>query len=123
MKPFKLQSTSKTAYFVGLLIVLVIGGYSVSVALPFLLGPALELDEVSESEQGAVLISGLTRRVSFLEINGFRTPLNENGSFAVERAFPEGYTAVTVAARDRFGRTITKKISFVIDAHGIKKEE
>ena len=100
----------------------VILGYSIFVSLPFIMGPFLSIDTPTYLN-GTVTLSGKTERVSFLEINGYATALNEDGSFSVLRAYPLGYTAVTVTAKDRFGRTITKDMSFVTDEYGIKKEE
>lgn len=101
--------TVKIAALVGLIVIF---AYSFYAALPLLQGPALKA-AVSKTVWVGTSIHGQTERVSFLEINGAAVPLNEDGTFAVERSFPKGYTAVTVSARDRFGKSITKKLTFV----------
>ena len=70
---------------------------------------------------GMTIITGATKRVSFLEINSMPVSLEENGNFTVTRAYPTGYTALQAVARDRFGRAITKTITFVV-THNAKKE-
>ncbi len=110
-KSISLQS-GRIALFLGAFALLVILGYSVYAALPLLEGPALSVT-ATVMENSAVSISGITQRVSFLELNGAPISLQENGSFLVERAYPPGYTAITVTARDRFGKSITKKLSLI----------
>jgi hypothetical protein len=97
----------------------VIAGYTLLAAFPFLEGPSLTIAPMQENT-GTTMVSGKTSRVSYLSINGLPVALNEDGSFLVERAFPAGYTAVTVAATDRFGRTLTKALTFVTTYHGEK---
>ncbi len=103
---------AKTAVVAGVVGLLIIASYSVFAALPLLEGPSLKAT-VAVNESGIASIQGVTERVSFLEINGSPIPLQEDGSFAIERAYPAGYTAITVIAKDRFGKGITKKLSFL----------
>lgn len=95
----------------GGLAVAVLLGYALFAALPYLLGPSLTL-ESDAAENGMATIHGTTKRVSYLSINGLAVPLEESGNFSVTRAYPFGYTVIQASARDRFGRTITKTISF-----------
>jgi len=96
-------------------------GYSLYAALPYLEGPYLKVS--AESENGLTRIHGETARVSYLTINENPTAINEDGSFLVRRAYPLGYTAIVIAATDRFGREITKSLSVVTESHGTKKED
>ncbi|MDO8523723.1 MAG: hypothetical protein Q7R74_00670 [bacterium] len=91
--------------------VLVIGSYTLYAALPYLLGPSLAVSATTIN--GETLIGGTTERVSFLTIDGMAVPLQEDGSFSVERTYPLGYTAIAVSVRDRFGRTATKMLTFL----------
>ncbi len=101
----------------GVFVVAVIALYSLYVALPFLMGPALVI-RAETGPNGLVLVSGTTARVSYLALNNTEVPLNEDGSFSVERAYPTGYTWAIAEAKDRFGRTITKNLTFVVqDSH------
>lgn len=93
-------------------VVALIALYSLYVALPFLLGPSLTL-RTETTESGLTRVSGETARVAYLAINDAEVPLNEDGAFLISRAYPAGYTWLKAEARDRFGRTITKTLTFV----------
>ena len=121
MKPLrelKRVPTKAAIIAIGTALFLIIG-YTLLAAFPFLEGPSLALLPIDDTKD-TIEVSGQTRRVSFLSINGLPVALNEDGSFRVERAFPPGYTAVTVLATDRFGRTLTKELTFVTHPHGEK---
>ena len=96
----------------GAFAVLFILGYALFAAYPYLRGPTLTLSYAPKN--GLTALYGDTERVSYLTINGAEVAVDEDGSFEVMRAYPKGYTAVTAVGRDRFGRTITKTITFVI---------
>ena len=102
----------KIGLILGGLAVFFICSYALYTALPFLLGPYLTVR--AETVAGVTTIQGETKRVSYLAINGAPVSLEETGRFSIERAYPLGYTAVQAQARDRFGRTITKTITFVV---------
>ncbi len=104
------------AILFGWSIIIILLGYSVYAALPYLNGPSL--DVVAESdENGLTLIQGKTARVSYLSVNESPVALNEDGSFSIERAYPWGYTTILIVAKDRFGREITKNASIVTTSH------
>ena len=90
---------------------MIVVGYSFFAALPYLEGPALSVHETTT--QGLTVISGTTARVSFLSIDGAPVSLSENGAFSARRAYPSGYTDVQVSVTDRFGRTISKTLTFL----------
>ncbi len=90
---------------------IIIVGYSFYAALPYLEGPSLSVHETTQN--GLTTVSGTTARVSFLSIDDAPVPLSVDGSFSAERAYPAGYTAIQVTVRDRFGRSLTKTVSFV----------
>ena len=119
MKPLKAlpRTPTRAVLVTAIIAIAIIGGYTLLTALPFLEGPFLSLNPVKDTN-GIATVSGQTSRVSYLKINGLPVALNEDGSFAVERAFPAGYTAVTVLATDRFGRTLTKELTFVTLPYG-----
>jgi hypothetical protein len=120
MKPLKEIKTRSQSLVIAISIGLfIIVAYTILAAFPFLQGPLLSLNPV-ETVEGVTRISGHTSRVSYLSINGLPVALSEDGNFSVERAYPTGYTAVTVLATDRFGRTLTKDLTFVTTPHGEK---
>ena len=116
MKPVRpLVTHRRTALAVIGLALLVIGGYTLYAALPLILGPHLSIAEpTGSSVAGTTVVRGTTARVSFLTIDGLPIALDEDGSFSVERAYPPGYTEVTIAAKDRFGREIVRTVPFII---------
>ncbi|TAJ14596.1 hypothetical protein EPO56_01995 [Patescibacteria group bacterium] len=91
----------------------IIIGYSVYAAFPFLEGPSLKVKAVA-SDNNSTLIQGVTKRVSYLDINGKAISIGEDGLFSAERTYPTGYNGITVTARDRFGRSITKELSILV---------
>ena len=112
MTPRKNPSFSfRAGVIAGILAALVIGGYTLYATLPYLLGPSLKVFETTQN--GETVVTGVTARVSYLSIDGMNVPLQEDGSFSVQRAYPLGYTAITISAKDRFSRTITKTITFL----------
>ncbi len=113
----------------GALVFLGILGYGLFVATPYLRGPALTIESPKPGASittPTVIVRGMTERVSFLTVNDLPVPLLEDGSFAVERAYPAGYTVVVVRVRDRFGRELTDTVEFLhttnLPTHGIQKE-
>lgn len=116
MTPFKPISARPTQTVLGLIVLalVIIVGYSLYAAFPFLEGPSLKVTSSTVAGE-PTSIRGVTKRVSFLEVNGEAVPLGEDGTFRAERTYPTGYTALTVTARDRFGRTVTKTLSFLVE--------
>jgi hypothetical protein len=134
MRPAGFSLTPRFLGAIGaLLAFLIIGGYTLLVALPLIEGPSLVISEPDGTAiTGAVTIAGKTNRVSFLSINGLPVAVSEDGSFSVKRTYPAGYTEVTVQAKDRFGRERTRSISFITSApmteatstnHGIEEKK
>lgn len=116
MSPTSPFSTNRPLYTLFGLGLAVVFGYALFVAMPYLRGPSLTL--VTPVEGGTVTtptvsVYGKTERVSYLAINDLPVPLLEDGTFAVERAYPPGYTVFTVRARDRFGREEVRTIHFL----------
>jgi hypothetical protein len=107
---------NRVRWLLGGVVLLIILGYSLFVASPYLLGPSLTLQVPRPGEtitSPTVTITGQTTRVSYLSIDDQAVPLAEDGSFTVERAYPPGYTVIVIRARDRFGREKVDTITFV----------
>ncbi len=102
----------KAALLIGGAVFVLIFGYALLTALPIIQGPALEVTAQS-SLDGVTTLSGRTERVSYLILNGEPIPIEEGGEFSVLRAFPSGYTEVTVIAKDRFGRELVTTLGVV----------
>lgn len=100
----------------GALALLTIGGYALFVASPYLLGPSLIVTSPLENSivsSATIDVSGRTTRVAYLSLNDQPIPVLEDGAFAVERAYPTGYTVLVIRARDRFGRSREEVIHFL----------
>lgn len=106
----------------GAALVLAAVAYGTWVALPFIEGPTLALEAPRQSGGGTVVLSGSTARVSRLTINELEVPLTDDGRFVVERAYPAGYTVVTVTAFDRFGRSDERTLTFITNDYASEKE-
>ncbi len=122
-------TTRSPLVLLGALAFLSILGYGLFVATPYLRGPALTIESPKPGASvttPTVIVRGTTERVSYLSINDLEVPLLEDGTFAVERAYPAGYTVVVVRVRDRFGRELTDTVEFLhttnVPTHGIQKE-
>ena len=110
-----------TPRILGVLAAVIVIAYSAYAAYPYLRGPILVVNQPSFGT--TTTITGHTIRVSALAVDGLPVPLDEEGSFTVERAYPPGYTVVTVRAVDRFGRSIERTLTFVIAAYASQKIE
>lgn len=73
-----------------------------------ILAPAAD----SATSTSAVTIVGTAQNISFLTINDAPSYTDEAGKFVYRFSPPAGYTVVTVAATDRFGRRASKTVSF-----------
>lgn len=98
----------------GVLILIVIW-YVHFQARNFLEGPAISLDETGgtiHSEQ-TILLTGSAHNIVKLTLNGREIHTNEQGEFEQTLVLEQGYTIMTLSARDRFGRTTTVSKEYV----------
>jgi hypothetical protein len=61
-----------------------------------------------------VTIVGRVQNISFLTINDKPASADEAGRFVYRYSPPPGYATVTMGAQDRFGRRVSKTISFTV---------
>lgn len=130
MSPSSLVLLNRPLVLSGGIGLVIVVGYALFAASPYLLGPSVEvLTPAAESTVSTptVVVSGKTSRVSYVSLNDQPIPLLEDGTFAVERSFPPGYTVLVIRARDRFGREIQSEVRFLNTynppRHGTKKED
>ena len=96
-------------------IVLVVISYGLFEARKLLEGPEITIDspaDGSATSTSAVTVVGTAQNIAFLTINDAPSYTNEEGVFVYRFSPPAGYTVVTVAAVDRFGRRASKSITF-----------
>lgn len=111
-----LNNASPLVRILGIGGLLIFFGYALFVSSAYLLGPRLSVTSPAPfgiEHRKTVTVTGTTARVNFLTLNGLPVPILEDGSFALERAAPPGYTVFILHARDRFGREVEKSISFL----------
>ena len=59
----------------------------------------------------ALIIHGIAKNVAFLTINDKPAFTDEKGNFSLTLSPPPGYTVVTVASVDRFGRRASASVT------------
>lgn len=100
-----------------LLFVLLIGilWYASFQARNLLGGPRVLLDPEPSVVQQARTISltGTTENITEITLNGRQISTNEEGRFEETLVLENGYTIMTLRARDRFGRSVSVSQPFV----------
>ena len=96
-------------------IVLVVISYGLFEARKLLEGPEITIDSLADglsTSTTAITVVGTAQNIAFLTINDAPSYTDESGKFVYRFSPPAGYTVVTVAATDRFGRRASKSITF-----------
>lgn len=91
--------------------------YGLFEARRLLEGPQLTITSPKEGSavhSPAVLVEGVATNIAFLTINDKPSFTDEEGHFRELLSPPPGYTVVTVAATDRFGRRASKSVSITM---------
>ncbi len=99
------------------LVVLVVISYGLFEARRLIQGPEIIiLSPIDGSATSTTLVTvvGRVKNISFLTINDKPASADEAGQFVYRYAPPLGYTALTVAAEDRFGRRVSKVVRFTL---------
>ncbi len=101
---------------IGMAILLALS-YALFESRRLLAGPDIRIDfpqDGSATSSPIVTVAGIAENISFLTINDAPSYTDEAGKFVYRFSPPPGYTVVTVAAVDRFGRSTTKSISITV---------
>lgn len=96
------------------LVVLVILSYGLFEARRLIAGPSITItspQDGSATSSALVTVVGEAQNISFLTINDSPSYTDEQGQFVYRFAPPKGYTVVTVAATDRFGRRAKQSVT------------
>ena len=97
-----------------LIVVLLVVGYGLFEARKLIEGPDITIlspQDGTATSSTLVTVVGMAQNIAFLTINGAPAFTNEHGQFVYRFAPPAGYTVVTVAASDRFGRSAHREVS------------
>jgi hypothetical protein len=99
------------------LVLLILLGYGLMESWPLIAGPSLTLTSPQDGAtipDGVVTVSGTTKRVGALYVDGAPLLIDEKGDFSRIIVLPRGGAILTLVATDRFGRTITKQESLYV---------
>lgn len=108
----------RTTLYRGSLIafVLLLAAYGTYEAYDLIAGPSIT---VLSPKEGAVItdslvtIEGETKNVTWISLLGRPITINEHGVFKEKLLLPPGYSILTLEAKDRLGRRISKNIAVV----------
>ncbi len=96
---------------------LVLLGYGLFEARRIIEGPTITIvspKNGSATSTALLVITGTAYNISFLTINDKPAYTDQAGNFALTISPPNGYTVVSVAATDRFGRHSRKSVFITV---------
>lgn len=113
-----MQQDGKTMIkiFLAVLFVSVIVGYSYFQSRNLIRGPQIVLTSPATGStltDQVVKIKGNASNISFLSLNDRQIFVDKEGNFNEELLLSPGYNIWTIAAKDKFGRIVSKKIELV----------
>lgn len=100
-----------------ILLCILLVGYGLFEARRLIEGPLITVNSPLNGEATSstlVTISGVAQNISFLTVDDAPTFTDTRGHFSVTLSPPAGYTIITVAALDRFGRRASKSVPITI---------
>lgn len=98
------------------LVAIGLGVYAYFQSEEFIRGPILTIEEPVSgymSTTSPVMLRGSARNISFLTLNGRPIFTDEMGRFKESLLLPEGYSIMTLEAKDRFGHRVEKRLELV----------
>lgn len=111
-----MKSKISLKLIVAILAVTVVLGYGLARSYDLLAGPKIELLDLTDGQtisQELVVVKGQAERIANLFLNGRQIFTNESGDFRETVLLFPGYNAVSLSARDKFGREVNKKIIII----------
>lgn len=127
MRPLKLHQLTLSGF---LRIALLLGGLAIAFwyihfqARYFIEGPRVALESPTAVQQNSRIISitGSAENITDITLNGRQIYTDEEGNFLEPLVLENGYTIMTIVAKDRFGRLTTLSKEFFYqdaDAHAM----
>ncbi len=95
-----------------IIVLVLVCGYGLKEAIPFLTGPVLSLASPKNGESfhnGFINISGSAVHTQSVSLDGSPLLTDQNGHFSTELTLPRGSAILTLTATDRFGRITTER--------------
>jgi hypothetical protein len=92
-------------------------GYGLFESRKIIEGPVITIEsplDGSATSSTSLRIAGTAENISFLSINDKPSFTDETGHFAELLSLPPGFTILTVAATDRFGRKTSRSVSITV---------
>lgn len=111
-----IESTHKLRRLGILCFVLVMILYGLFQARNLLMGPVVLINTPKNgamSAEALTTITGEARNISEITLNDRPILVDEEGYFEEQLLLPQGYTIMTLEARDRFGRTTVETLQLV----------
>ncbi len=96
------------------LLLFILVGYALFESRRLIDGPDITIESPQSgtaTSSALITIVGSAQNISFLTINDAPAFTDEQGKFVYRFTPPPGYTVVTVAATDRFGRSARREVS------------
>ncbi len=111
--------------FFGFTLLTLIAAYVLFQARNFILGPSIVLTREPSPIQTerVVEIQGTAKNIVKISLNGREIHTDETGVFREKLVLENGYTIMTLMAKDRFGRETTLERGFLLDQEGRLKSE
>jgi hypothetical protein len=110
--PKKIFSTLAVLLLTGTIL-----GYGYYRTRDFLNGPVVEITTPANGQllvSALIDVAGISKNISFLNLNGRKIFTDENGNWHEKLLASPGYNRIEVAAKDRFGRDVTKTLEVVL---------
>lgn len=117
---------SKTLGIIGLVVIITV--YAVFQGYDLIRGPILEVkspENGSSFSDPAIEIEGLAKNISFIYLNDKQIFVDPEGNFKEKLLLLPGYNIITLSAKDRFNREVSRELHLILSKHGSqeKREE
>ena len=96
--------------------VLFIAGYAFYQSKNLREGPRLSIDTPINgalATTSLITVAGTAQNITAISLNGRAIYIDETGHFEEKLLLSYGYNIITLSAKDKFGRTVTKKLELV----------
>lgn len=111
MLPYRDSRFTRIILIVFFILVL---GYAYFEGRGLLYGPTISIEgRVMEVSEPFITIEGKAEHIATLAMNGKTIPVTEEGNFSEPHVLAPGYNRITLAARDRYGKTTERVIEIV----------
>ncbi|MBX4198502.1 hypothetical protein KW782_04195 [Candidatus Parcubacteria bacterium] len=103
---------------ISIIAIVSIGGYALYQAQNLINGPELNLEypiNGSTLNTPAVAIKGIAKNVAYISLNNRQIFIDNEGLFNEELVLAPGYNIWTLEAKDKFGRSVSKKIELILN--------